>query len=107
MEFVSILFPTYITGNKTIDWTLTSTPILAEKCTSIKVENLASRGGLLFRQAGSPEAAAQLLVRTAKLLEITLPKNAIGLYQKVCARLFIKEIPRLQIDPIRGSHDRS
>lgn len=58
-----------------------------------EVENLASRGGLLFRQAGSPEAAAQLLVRTAKLLEITLPKNAIGLYQKASETVGTEDRP--------------
>ena len=31
--------------------------------TIFKVESLASRGGLLYRQAGYPEAAAQMLVR--------------------------------------------
>ncbi|XP_023338769.1 gamma-soluble NSF attachment protein [Eurytemora carolleeae] len=47
-----------------------------------QVEELAGRGGLLYRQAGSPEAAAQLLVKAAKLLEPSSPENAIGLYQK-------------------------
>ena len=32
----------------------------------LKVEEFASRGGLLYRQAGSPEAAAQMLVRNNK-----------------------------------------
>ena len=35
-----------------------------------EVEDLASRGGLLYRQSGSPESAAQLLVRAAKILEM-------------------------------------
>ena len=52
-------------------------------CDVTQVESLASRGGLLYRQAGSPESAAQLLVRAAKLLEGTRPEDAIGLYQKV------------------------
>ena len=48
-----------------------------------EVEVLAERGGLLYRQAGSPESAAQLMVRAAKLLEMKDPGKAVGLYQKV------------------------
>ena len=48
-----------------------------------EVEALAERGGLLYRQAGSPESAAQLMVRAAKLLEMKDPGKAVGLYQKV------------------------
>ena len=48
-----------------------------------EVEMLAERGGLLYRQAGSPESAAQLMVRAAKLLEQKDPGKAVGLYQKV------------------------
>ena len=47
-----------------------------------EVEDLASRGGLLYRQAGSPESAAQLLVRAAKLLEVKDPARSVSLYQK-------------------------
>ena len=47
-----------------------------------EVEYLAERGGLLYRQAGSPESAAQLIVRAAKLLEQKDPGRAVGLYQK-------------------------
>ena len=47
-----------------------------------EVESLAARGGLLYRQAGSPESAAQLMVRAAKLLELKDPGRAVGLYQK-------------------------
>lgn len=47
-----------------------------------EVEDLASRAGLLYRQAGSPESAAQLLVRAAKLLEVKDPARAVSLYQK-------------------------
>lgn len=46
------------------------------------VEDLASRGGLLYRQAGSPESAAQMLVRAAKMLERDTPERAISLYEK-------------------------
>ena len=47
-----------------------------------EVEDLASRGGLLYRQAGSPESAAQLLVRAAKILETREPGKAVSLYLK-------------------------
>ena len=47
-----------------------------------EVEELANRGGLLYRQAGSPESAAQLLVRAAKLLEVSDPARAVSLYLK-------------------------
>ena len=52
-----------------------------------QVELLAERGGLLYRQAGSPESAAQLMVRAAKLLEMKEPGKAVGLYKKVRERL--------------------
>ena len=35
-----------------------------------EVEDLASRGGLLYRQAGSPESAAQMLVTALHILNI-------------------------------------
>ena len=47
-----------------------------------EVEDLASRGGLLYRQSGSPESAAQLLVRAAKILEMKDPARSVSLYQK-------------------------
>jgi len=47
-----------------------------------EVEELANRGGLLYRQAGNPESAAQLLVRAAKLLEVSDPARAVSLYLK-------------------------
>jgi len=47
-----------------------------------EVEDLASRGGLLYRQAGSPESASQMLIRAAKLLEVKHPERAISLYEK-------------------------
>ena len=47
-----------------------------------EVEELANRGGLLYRQSGSPESAAQLLVRAAKLLEMKDPARSVMLYQK-------------------------
>ena len=47
-----------------------------------EVEDLASRGGLLYRQAGSPESAAQLLVKAAKIIERERPEQAVSLYEK-------------------------
>jgi len=58
-----------------------------------EVETLAGRGGLLYRQAGSPESAAQLLVRAAKLLELTVPQNAIGLYEKASETVGTEDRP--------------
>jgi tetratricopeptide (TPR) repeat protein len=58
-----------------------------------QVEELAGRAGLLYRQAGSPEAAAQLLVKAAKLLEPTRPENAIGLYQKASETVGTEDRP--------------
>lgn len=47
-----------------------------------EVEDLASRGGLLYRQAGSPESAAQMLVKAAKIVERETPERAVSLYEK-------------------------
>jgi len=47
-----------------------------------EVEDLASRGGLLYRQGGNPESAAQMLVRAAKMLEREFPVRAMSLYEK-------------------------
>jgi len=57
------------------------------------IESLASRGGLLYRQAGSPEAASQLLVKAAKIIELSLPQNAIGLYKKACETVGTEDRP--------------
>ena len=46
------------------------------------MEDLASRGGLLYRQAGSPESAAQMLVKAAKIVERETPERAVSLYEK-------------------------
>lgn len=48
----------------------------------LQAEDLASRGGLLYRQAGSPESAAQMLVKAAKIVERETPENAVSLYEK-------------------------
>jgi len=55
------------------------------------VEDLASRGGLLYRQAGSPEAAAQMLVRAAKMLELSEPSRAISLYEKAAETVSVED----------------
>jgi len=67
--------------------------ICKEQNDLIEVEELASRGGLLYRQAGSPEAAAQMLVRAAKLLEMTRPENAVGLYLKASETIGTEDRP--------------
>ena len=48
-----------------------------------QIEKLASRGGLLYRQSGYPEAAKQLLTKAAKIVESSLPEDAVSLYKKV------------------------
>ena len=40
----------------------------------------AERGGLLYRQNGNPEAAAQLLEKAAKILEQKHPDRSLALY---------------------------
>ena len=47
-----------------------------------EVVDLASRGGLLYRQAGSPESAAQMLAKAAKIVERETPERAVSLYEK-------------------------
>jgi len=58
-----------------------------------EIEDLASRGGLLYRQAGSPESAAQMLVRAAKMLEIPHPERAISLYEKASETVGTEDRP--------------
>ena len=47
-----------------------------------EVVDLASRSGLLYRQAGSPESAAQMLAKAAKIVERETPERAVSLYEK-------------------------
>jgi len=58
-----------------------------------EVDDLASRGGLLYRQAGSPESASQMLVRAAKLLEVKHPEKAISLYEKAADTVGTEDRP--------------
>jgi len=58
-----------------------------------EVEDLASRGGLLYRQAGSPESASHMLVRAAKLLEVKHPERAISLYEKASDTVSTEDRP--------------
>jgi len=45
-----------------------------------KIVDYAERGGMLYRQNGNPEAAAQLLEKAAKILEQKHPDKALTLY---------------------------
>jgi len=45
-----------------------------------KIVDYAERGGLLYRQNGNPEAAAQLLEKAAKILEQKHPDRSLALY---------------------------
>ena len=45
-----------------------------------KIVDYAERGGLLYRQNGNPEAAAQLLEKAAKILEQKHPDRSLSLY---------------------------
>eukprot|EP00092_Neocalanus_flemingeri_P038152 GFUD01041527.1.p1 GENE.GFUD01041527.1~~GFUD01041527.1.p1 ORF type:complete len:293 (+),score=90.46 GFUD01041527.1:46-924(+) len=58
-----------------------------------EVEDLASRGGLLYRQAGSPESASHMLIRAAKLLEVKYPERAISLYEKAADTVGTEDRP--------------
>ncbi len=42
-----------------------------------QIAELAERGGLLYRQHGSPESAAQLLEKAAKILESKDPVRCV------------------------------
>lgn len=58
-----------------------------------EVVSLAERGGLLYRQAGSPESATQLLVKGAKYLEREHPDEALGLYEKAAETVGVEDRP--------------
>lgn len=58
-----------------------------------QIEKLASRGGLLYRQSGYPEAAKQLLTKAAKILESSLPEDAVSLYKKACETVSTEDRP--------------
>lgn len=61
-----------------------STLICRDKGDLSKIESLASRGGLMYRQSGYPEAAKGLLTKAAKMIEQSLPMDAASLYKKAC-----------------------
>jgi hypothetical protein len=58
-----------------------------------EVEELAGRGGLLYRQAGSPESASQLLVKAARMVEREWPGRAVGLYEKAADTVGTEDRP--------------
>lgn len=58
-----------------------------------EIVSLAERGGLLYRQAGSPESACQILVKSAKMLELEYPDKALGLYQKASETVGVEDRP--------------
>jgi len=55
---------------------------------------LADRGGLLYRQHGSPEAAAQLLEKAAKIMEQKDPTVALELYEKAAETIMVEDRPK-------------
>jgi len=67
--------------------------ICKEEKNMTEVVSLAERAGLLYRQAGSPEAASQLLVKSAKMLEMDQPEQALGLYQKASETVGVEDRP--------------
>lgn len=58
------------------------------------VQDYASRGAMLYRQAGNPESAAQLLEKTAKILEPKFPENALDLYIKAAETIATEDRPK-------------
>jgi len=57
------------------------------------IEKFASRGGLLYRQSGYPEAAKQLLTKAAKIIESSLPEDAVSLYKKASETVGTEDRP--------------
>ena len=58
------------------------------------IEDYASRGGLLYRQHGSPESAAQLLEKAAKILEPKDPEHALRLYARAAETIATEDRPK-------------
>lgn len=58
------------------------------------IPELASRGALLYRQHGSPESAAQLLEKAAKILEPRDPATALKLYEKAAETVMTEDRPK-------------
>ena len=63
-----------------------------------QIANYAERGGLLYRQHGSPESAAQLLEKAAKILESKKPDQALELYQKAAETIMVEDRPKQAAD---------
>jgi hypothetical protein len=63
-----------------------------------QISNFAERGGLMFRQHGSPESAAGLLEKAAKILESKNPEEALGLYEKAAETIMVEDRPKQAAD---------
>lgn len=49
---------------------------------------------MLYRQHGSPESAAQLLEKAAKILESQKPEEALELYEKAADTIMVEDRPK-------------
>jgi len=58
------------------------------------IVDYASRGALLYRTAGNPESAAQLLEKAAKILEPKFPEKALDLYTKAAQTIASEDRPK-------------
>ena len=58
------------------------------------IASLAERGALLYRQHGSPESAAQLLEKAAKILESKDSEAALDLYEKAAETIMVEDRPK-------------
>ena len=58
------------------------------------IPDYASRGALLYRQAGNPESAAQLLEKAAKILEPKFPEKALSLYVRAAETITTEDRPK-------------
>ena len=58
------------------------------------IVDYASRGALLYRQAGNPESAATLLEKAAKILEPKFPEKALDLYTKAALTIANEDRPK-------------
>ncbi len=59
-----------------------------------QISSLAERGALLYRQHGSPESAAQLLEKAAKIMEHQQPVVALELYEKAAETIMVEDRPK-------------
>jgi len=58
------------------------------------IVDYSSRGAMLYRQAGNPESAAQLLEKGAKILEPKFPEKALDLYSKAAITIATEDRPK-------------